>query len=500
MFSIAAGILFASAPFLARTGPASGDPSTDFYPMEVGDQWIYESTLRGEFTNEIVGTQRIDGRVHYQVESVGADGRTNRHSVRRDGPVVHHRTARGEEWVLVDLGVPVGGSFEAMQGGHRTRVVFAARHETLRLGGAEFRDVREYVHSPDGGEEYSSYFARGIGLVGMQWSASRHTVRLTHAVVGGRTAFEPDASPAEPAPAARAYLDRALQIMEAQALHRHHLDWAEIQEAAYRSAAGAGHPRDTYGAIAGALRALGDNHSRFVPPAAEQPPEVRAMMDARPRPEPETRRVHDRVGYVAVPGFSGPGADEFSRSIVDGVFDVDGPDVCAWIVDVRGNTGGNMWPMLAGLSPILGEGVAGYFVTPDSGWVEWSIDHGARAGRRLTRDHAAVAVLHDGATVSSGEAVVVAFRGRPQTRSFGQSTGGLSTANRTVSMPDGASMMLTVAVFADRHRHLYGTVIEPDHAIEADTPEQAVLARTIGWLLDQPACTVDAGATGVVHR
>jgi carboxyl-terminal processing protease len=27
-----------------------------------------------------------------------------------------------------------------------------------------------------------------------------------------------------------------------------------------------------------------------------------------------------------------------------------------WVVDLRGNVGGNMWPMLAGVGPVLGEG------------------------------------------------------------------------------------------------------------------------------------------------
>jgi len=500
MFSIAFLFLASAAPFLSHAVRASADSSSDFYPMQVGDQWTYVSNLRGEFTNEVVGAEQIDGYLHYRVESVDASGRRTGHAVRRDGPVVHHRSTAGGERVFIDFGVPVGGSFESVQGEHRMIVRFAARHDTVRLSGTEFRDVREYAHSPDGGEEFRSFFARGIGLVGMHWPASRHTVRLTHAVVGGRTAFESDTSTVEPAPEAREYLEHALRIMEAEALHRHRVDWADIRETAYRTAAGAHHPRDTYGAIAGALRALGDNHSRFIPPASEQPAEVRAMMDARPRPEPETRRVHERVGYVAVPGFSGPDAEQFTSSVLDGVFEVDGPEVCGWIVDVRGNTGGNMWPMLAGLSPILGDDRSGFFVTPDSGWVEWVIDHGVRAGRRLVRDHAAVAVLHDGATVSSGEAVVVAFRGRPQTRSFGQRTGGLSTANRTVAMPDGASMMLTVAVFADRERNLYGAAIPPDHVIEAESTEQAVLAPAIDWLLDQPACSVDSGTTGAAHR
>jgi len=37
----------------------------------------------------------------------------------------------------------------------------------------------------------------------------------------------------------------------------------------------------------------------------------------------------------------------------------DRDDLIGWIVDLRGNGGGNMWPMLAGVGPVLGEGVVG---------------------------------------------------------------------------------------------------------------------------------------------
>ena len=33
-----------------------------------------------------------------------------------------------------------------------------------------------------------------------------------------------------------------------------------------------------------------------------------------------------------------------------------------WIVDLRGNFGGNMWPMLLSVEPLIGNGTLGYFV------------------------------------------------------------------------------------------------------------------------------------------
>src|SRR5690606_26009803 len=149
------------------------------------------------------------------------------------------------------------------------------------------------------------------------------------------------------------------------------------------------------------------------------------------------QRVHPRIALVQVPAFSGADPNGFARRIDERMREVYDDDVCGWIVDVRGNSGGNMWPMLQGLQPLLGEGVPGYFVYPDDSWSEWSVEpaHDPVVPPQAAR---AVVVLHDGETASSGEAVVVAFRGRPQSRTFGQPTAGLSTANRSIELADGA--------------------------------------------------------------
>ena len=297
------------------------------------------------------------------------------------------------------------------------------------------------------------------------------------------------------APAARQYLEHALRIMEAEALNRGKVNWAQIRADASRAAAGAQHPKDTHLAIAAALRALGDNHSGFMPAVVELPGglevNLETIVTGQARPGPVSRRIGARVGYVSVPGFSGAGATDFAEQILDRIMDVDGPAICAWIVDVRGNTGGNMWPMLQGLSPVIGDGIPGYFVAPDSSWTGWRVETERVGNRKLASDRVAVAILHGSETASSGEAVVVAFRGRPETRTFGQPTRGLSTANRSIPLSDGARMILTVAVFADRDRTIYGKTIAPDELIASDTPEDHVFAIVEEWLLRQPACAKD---------
>jgi hypothetical protein len=100
-----------------------------------------------------------------------------------------------------------------------------------------------------------------------------------------------------------------------------------------------------------------------------------------------------------------------------------------------------------------------------------------------------VAVLIGPSTISSGEALAIAFRGRPNTRSFGHLTAGLSTGIGEFVLSDGAWMMLAVCASADRTGQVYGSWIEPDQVVtqrgtEGDPPLQAA----IEWLLDQPAC------------
>jgi C-terminal processing protease CtpA/Prc len=90
-----------------------------------------------------------------------------------------------------------------------------------------------------------------------------------------------------------------------------------------------------------------------------------------------------------------------------------------------------------------------------------------------------VAVLTDNLVASSGEAVVVSFRGRPNTRSFGSATCGLSTANSGFRLSDGATLQLTTASMADRTRVNYGVSIAPDEAVGGDAE---VVLRAVDWL------------------
>jgi len=303
---------------------------------------------------------------------------------------------------------------------------------------------------------------------------------------------------------ARAYLEQALDIMEAHSINRYKIEWVGFRASVLEYAGSAETTADTYPAIRFALDGLGDGHSFFLAPSgALQSPESSVAATA----SPSSKLLDGRVGYLTVPAFSGSGAsaDLLANSYHRLVEAVDTLGVCAWVVDARSNQGGNMWPMLAGIGPILGEGTAGYFVDPDSVWSVWAVEGGAATLNGVTVSSSSypytpedgdrpVALLVDSFTASSGEAVAVAFQGRPATRTFGLPTRGLSTANRGFSLSDGALLVLTVSTMADRLRRIYGGALQPDQLVDGIITgfpgSDAALGAALDWLDTQPECSV----------
>ena len=320
-------------------------------------------------------------------------------------------------------------------------------------------------------------------------------------------------------PIAEAYLVEALDILENNSVKKHEIDWVVFRHATFRQAEGAGSPAETYPAIVAALDRLGDNHSFFTRPDGGLPsgdplsapqsvgPSSETMVESPGSEDPVARLLPSGFGYVLVPPFSG-GVDEANQLVARYhtlLAEVDAAGaVCGWVVDVRGNTGGNMWPMVAGVAPLLGEGTVGHFIDADGRVSDWFIERGrvgvedfvlveAPSPTELARPLSAVAVLTDGGTASAGEAVAIAFRGRPGSRSFGAPTWGVSTANSAFPLSDGAVIVLTVATMVDRFGNIYGGEVVPDVLVpDADGTEtpgaDATLAAATKWLRAQP-CT-----------
>src|SRR5439155_26839297 len=137
-----------------------------------------------------------------------------------------------------------------------------------------------------------------------------------------------------------------------RAFYRRRVKWDSVRANAHIQAAGALRAADTYSAIRQALLALGDHHS-FLQNSLSASRVAGHRVDSL-----DGELLNGRFGFIHVPTFSPfvSGANDvaLADSMQALVRAVDANNPCGWIVDIRHNLGGNMWPMLVGVGPILG--------------------------------------------------------------------------------------------------------------------------------------------------
>src|ERR1700722_5268936 len=366
---------------------------------------------------------------------------------------------------------------------------------------------------------------------------------LSPAVVlaGKKTTPKPQVSPTAITPDAAAFLDNAIDIMRQHALHAEGVDWVALRAEAFKRAGGAFNPIDTYPAIYWALVQLNDPGSHLRLPPGLYPDQIALMQQAEkeaaatapagarvetPVPTPfVSRRLPEghivtaqgkKFGYVVLPRCSAKDNDGlllYAADVRRILADLETQNPGGWIVDLRGNTGGNMWPMLTGIGPILGDGAVGSFVAA-GGNVTWFYKDGETGTRNpagletvsltlqdgpVLAPSAPVAILIDGSTASSAEAITIAFHGRPDTRFFGTHTAGKSTAVQPFKLSDGAELYLTTAIDADRTGKQFPDGFTPDQVFPSTTVMPAegsdpVVQAAQTWLVASttPAAAVAA--------
>jgi carboxyl-terminal processing protease len=300
----------------------------------------------------------------------------------------------------------------------------------------------------------------------------------------------PNPSPSDPAVVV-SYLDELTRIMRTEAANAAGIDWDRFRAELAAAAADAQTISAAYPAIELALRLLGDFESHYVAATGRL---------IGPSPEPACTRspvvlppLPDTIGYVRVGGCpcEGAAANAYAEALQTAIQKADRPGLTGWIVDLREDGGGNMWPMIAGLGPILGEGIMGWIVYNNR---EYEREYRAGAAMSLGEPFASVehpyvleksaprvAVLTGGGTNSAGEAITVWFRGRPDTRSFGTATCGHHHLLASFRMSDGAQLTLKTAHNADRLKQPYAGPVAPDEIV---SEPGEVARRALEWLQD----------------
>jgi len=285
-------------------------------------------------------------------------------------------------------------------------------------------------------------------------------------------------------PEAKAYLNRALDILQAQHINKSRVDWQTVRAHAYAAAAHAQTPADTYKAIWLAIGALGERHTLLFPPNTD----LTRVIDGPSPAAPDAKTLGEHVVKLTLPPLGDPIGATYIETLKTAIAQHKQTGACGWIVDLRNDAGGATWPMLRGLTPLLGPAPWGGFQDADGKLQIWALQGGLamsvpvdafpKPSKRAERSLQPVAVLIGPRTTSAGETTALAFIGRANEKSFGAPTAGLTTGNGLVGLSDGAALAVTNSRELDRTGKLVEGPLQPDQPTAPEQTEAAALA----WL------------------
>lgn len=296
------------------------------------------------------------------------------------------------------------------------------------------------------------------------------------------------------------YAASVLELAQMQGIYADSPEFAAARAKAEEVAANATSTAELYEVLDEALEAAGGKHSGFITP--EKMGKYRAEEQSNP-PAPSVD-VSDGVAVATVPAISNEADGQaYARTLAQGLADALSSEqgaACGVVVDLRGNTGGDMGPMVGGLSPLLPDGTALTFQGRKQDTAVTITGNSVRGGGTPTdvseytsqKFHVPVAVLVDESTGSSGEATMLAFHGLENSRSFGRPTAGYASANISVDYPDGAQVLLTISRDKARTGEVFAEdPIQPDVQLGAAPADAAradpdqIPAAVRDWLAQQ---------------
>lgn len=301
-------------------------------------------------------------------------------------------------------------------------------------------------------------------------------------------------------------IDTSITIMKQNSVNTKTVNWKKVRKDTYKKAAGINNPADLGPVFSFLFQSIDDFHGDFryngnifkwhhnEPVAddsiiAEQRVKrVRAMV------------LEDNIGYMLIPSMPGEdkvGADKRAQYMSDLLCGLLQKNIKGMILDLRSNGGGSMFPMIAGVKQLLGNGKIGAF-NIDSKTEEWFIK-----GNNFTVNNVALAsavpqcdinaeniplvILTSGSTGSSGEFVILAFKGRKNTVLLGSETAGYVTSARGWNINKDASIRLSTGYGLDRNGIKYTKAIQPDIPITGinrfhDLGNDEKVKAAIKWL------------------
>jgi carboxyl-terminal processing protease len=306
------------------------------------------------------------------------------------------------------------------------------------------------------------------------------------------------------------HIDSSIAVLKNHSLYAKNVNWEEVEKKVYEKARGATTKAKTFDALKIAFNALGDKHAAYyqyedqyrienVDLIARYSDSLKAAWSRGPK---ITNKMIGNIAYISIP-FIGANSqediDKYANKIYDAVIELYKKDPKGWIIDLRLNAGGNIRPMLAGLSMFFKDGIVSYYVDRDgTATDETAFSHGdlTIAGvKQATINNKVpdfksnkIAILIGPGTASSGEGVAVVFKQRKMAKLFGEVSAGLANSTEGFVFNNNESyFLISTAYLADKRKKLLAEFVRPDVTVKGndafnDLANDNVVKEAIKWL------------------
>lgn len=314
-----------------------------------------------------------------------------------------------------------------------------------------------------------------------------------------------------------AVLDTVIARAKITSMYSAKVNWDSLQQQVHAKAVNAKSVAELKPAFNALLNGLKDMHGRILD--ARNYSTLASFTDYEKLNHPD-KRVYDpaiwkivndtslhftyqllpgKTGYLRITGI--PGNIDMvkeAKKIRNAVIQMAKAGADKWIVDLRYNGGGNMNPMVSGIAPLIGDGIVGNLVDLNGNkqfdWVIKSsnfIYFGYQAitlpNKPVFKKQPRVAVLLSRWTVSSGELVATCFKGRPNTRFFGEASGSLTTNNNWEIIDGQVILNISTGIYCDRNgvSYPYNIPVDVEMPFEPgkETGKDSCVQEAKKWLM-----------------
>lgn len=294
---------------------------------------------------------------------------------------------------------------------------------------------------------------------------------------------------------------QAINIAERHSIYSARQNWPEIKKEILPMVNRADSEDDLFRILQRLIDRLNDNHSFLLTPGGKRWGKKSVSGDMGLKNLIPLEKLKDeKIAYIDVNPMSSAvktNMKTYAGELFHRIASSFKKDMTGWILDFRKNTGGQLWPMLAGLSLLIDSEIAGTALYPNRNrWQWWARRGKAGVGGNIhfqikgtdgiSLSPKPIVILIGKQTASSGEACVISFIGKENVCVIGEQTRGLATVNQPFKLNNGSVLMLTTAFFGDRNKKSYPDGIQPDLMIAGDSGRETdgdpLIDAGIEWL------------------